>query len=93
MQSIVENRSWARIAAALAILGHLVAAMTYVLVPALIGPPAVTYTLGALWIVLLGLAIYSFSAHPWRSAVLLAVGYVAVQTFVVVGDLYLGWNP
>ena len=93
MQSILENRSWARMAAALAILGHFPAAMTYVLVPMLIGPPAITYTLGAVWIALLGTAIYWFRAHPWRSAVLLAIGFVVVQVFVIFGDRYLGWNP
>ena len=93
MQSIIESRSWAQIVAALAILGHLAAAMTYVLVPMLIGPPAVTYALGAAWIVLLGLAIYWFRGHPWRTVVVLAIGYAVVQVFVIVGDRYLGWNP
>lgn len=92
MQSLIEKASLARVAGLLAILGHLVAAFAYILLPMLVVPFPALYAFWATWVIILGASIWWLRRHPWRSFVLPLVGLVLVVAAVSLGERFLGWT-
>jgi len=93
MQSIVGNQTVARVVATIAIVGHLLALLLYVLAPGLVAPARVVYGFAAAWVIVLALAVFWYRRHPWRSTVVVAVGAVLAQLVRVYGEQSLGWEP
>lgn len=92
MRSMRANRTVAKVVGALALVGHLVAALLYILLPGLVVPYPALYAFQAAWVVVLAFAIWWLRDHPWRSAVIVVLGVVLVSVVRVLGEQYLGWR-
>jgi hypothetical protein len=85
-------RTWPHLAGALGIVGQILAAFQFVLVPALTVPPPATYLFVVAWFILLGLAIAWWRHHPWRSVLVPVVSIPAVILILALGERLLGWS-
>lgn len=92
MRAIKENRSLARVAGALGLVGHLAAAILYILVPGLIVPVPAFYAFLAAWLIILVVTIAWIRSHPWRSAGLPIAGAAVVSIALMLGRDNLGWR-
>jgi len=92
MRSIKENRSLAKAAGAFGLIGHIAAAILYILVPGLIVPVPAFYAFLAAWLIVLGATIWWLRIHPWRSAVVPIVGAAVVSIALILGRDNLGWR-
>ena len=92
MTSVVDNRSVARAAGVVGIVGHLAAATLYLLLPGLEVPYPALYGFQAAWVSVLIVSIWSFRNHPWRSVVIPIVGVIAAVVVRILGEQYLGWR-
>lgn len=92
MQSIRENQAAARVVGVVALVGHLVAALLYIVLPGLEVPYPALYLFQGAWVVVLVLALWSLREHPWRSAVIVVAGAVVVTVVRIFGEQYLGFR-
>ena len=92
MTTMIQNRSVARIAGVLGLVGHLLAVVLYVILPGLEVPKPELYAFWAAWLVVLGATVWWLRAHPWRSALLPLIGAVLVSLVRILGEQYLGWR-
>jgi hypothetical protein len=92
MTSISENRSVARAAGVLAILGHLLAAFLYIVFPGLEVEYPTLFAFQAAWLIVLVVAVWWLRAHPWRSVGLVLAGAVLVNVARILGEQYLGFH-
>ena len=92
MRSIKENPSLAKAAGALGLVGHLAAAILYILVPGLIVPVPAFYAFLAAWLIILVVTIWWLRSHPWRSAGLPVAGAAVVSIALILGRDNLGWR-
>jgi hypothetical protein len=92
MESNVANRRIARAVGILGLVGHLLAAFLYIVFPGLEVPYPALYLFQAAWVVVLALALWWFRDHPWRSALLVIAGAVAVTVVRILGEQYLGFR-
>lgn len=92
MRSIIQNRSVARIAGVLGLVGHLLAVLLYVILPGLEVPKPELYAFWGAWLVVLGATVWWLRSHPWRSALLPLIGAVLVSVVRILGEQYLGWR-
>jgi hypothetical protein len=76
----------------LAILGHVLAFVLYVVLPGLEVPYPELYGFQAAWLVVLALGLYWLRAHPGRTVVLVVLGAAAVTIVRILGEQYLGWR-
>ena len=92
MESIAANRRVARAVGILSVIGHLLAAFLYIVLPGLEVPYPGLYLFQAAWVVVLALVLWWFRGHPWRSAVLVFAGAVVVTVVRILGEQYLGFR-
>lgn len=92
MRSISQNSTVGKAIGVLALVGHLAAALLYIVLPGLVVPYPALYAFQAAWVIVLALAIWWLRGHPWRSAVLVVAGAVVVSVVRVLGEQYLGWR-
>jgi hypothetical protein len=92
MRSITANSTVAKTVGVLALVGHVVAGLLYIILPGLEVPYPALYAFQAAWVIVLALAIWWLRYHPWRSALLVVVGAVLVSVVRVLGEMYLGWR-
>jgi hypothetical protein len=89
---MVENRSIARAAGIVGIVGHLAAVLLYVILPGLeVSYPAL-YAFQAAWLIVLAASIWWLRAHPWRSAVVPLIGVFVASVARILGEQSLGWR-
>ena len=76
----------------LGIVGQVLSAFSFILVPALTVPPPATYIFPVAWFILLGLAIAWWRDHPWRSFLIPILAMPVVTIIYGVGARFLGWT-
>lgn len=91
MRSIVENAMLARVAGVLGVLGHLVAAIFYLLLPGLVVPFPALYAFWGAWAIILAASLWWLRGQPWRSLVVPLVGLPAAIGTRLLGERLLGW--
>ena len=92
MKAIIQNRTVARTAGVLGLVGHLVAVLLYVILPGLEVPKPELYAFWAAWLIVLGATVWWLRSHPWRSAFLPLIGAVLVTVIRIYGEQHLGWR-
>lgn len=92
MAGITRNRTLGQAAGAAGIVAQLAAAYFFVLYPALIVPPPITYVFVAAWLVLVVLAIAWWRRHPWRSFLVPVISVPIVWLVLQFGIRSLGWS-
>ena len=92
MRSIIQNKTVARAAGTVGILGHLVAAIVYIVLPSLEVPYRALFVFEAAWVIVLIVSVWWLRANPWRSAVVPLVGVCLAGAARVLGEQYLGWR-
>ena len=92
VRSIIENRSVARAAGIVGVLGHLVAVIVYIVLPGLEVPYPALFVFEAAWVIVLIVSIHWLREHPWRSAIVPLVGVVLAGVVRVLGEHYLDWR-
>jgi hypothetical protein len=92
VRSIIENRSVARAAGIVGVLGHVIAVVVYIVLPGLEVTYPTLFVFEAAWVIVLVLSIAWLRDHPWQSAVVPLVGVVLAWLVRVLGEQYLGWR-
>jgi ABC-type Fe3+-siderophore transport system permease subunit len=80
------------IGAVLAVIGHVVASLCYVLLPGIEVPFPALYGFWVAWIAVFVLALYWLRGHPWRTVTLVVIGVVAVNAVRMFGEQQFGWR-
>jgi hypothetical protein len=93
METVVRNRTLARVAGAVGIIGQVAAAYVFLLYPALTVPSPANYVFFVAWVVLVGLAITWWRSHPWRSFLVPITSVPVAGLLLAAGTQYLGWRP
>jgi len=92
MNSITLSRSATKAIGVLALIGHLLAALLYIVFPGLEVPYPGLYLFQAAWVVVLVLAVWWLRNHPLRSAALVLAGAALVTVVRIFGEQYLGFH-
>jgi len=92
VRSIIENRSVARAAGIVGVLGHLVAVIVYIVLPGLEVPYPALFVFEAAWVIVLIVSIYSLRDHPWRSVIVPLLGGRRTIKKKILGEHYLDWR-
>lgn len=93
METVIGNRTLARVAGAAGIAGQIAAAYFFLLAPLLTVPSPENYLFAIAWVVLVGFAIGWWRHHPWRSFLVPIVSVPAVWLVLEIGYASLGWGP
>lgn len=93
MESVIGNRTAARVAGAVGIAGQVAAAYVFLLYPALTVPSPANYVFFVAWFVLVGLAITWWRSHPWRSFLVPIISVPVAVLLLATGTRFLGWRP
>ena len=93
MESLIDNRTLARAAGAVGIVGQFLGAYVFILYPALTVPSPFNYAFFVAWFVLVGLAIAWWRSHAWRSFLVPIVSIPVAVFLLAVGTRLLGWRP
>ena len=92
MQSIIENTALARLVGVIGVIGHVAAAFVYILLPALTVPFPAFYAFFAAWVIVLLASIWWLRRHPWRSLVVVLIGFALAVGALILGERLLGWT-
>ena len=92
MRSITENRSLARVAGVLGVVGHLAASIFYLVLPGLVVTFPTLYAFWLAWAIVLGASIWWLRSHPWRSFGIPLLGLGLDAGAIYLGERFLGWT-
>jgi len=92
MSSIGENRTVARAVGVVAVVGHLLASVLYIVFPGLEVEYPTLFAFQAAWVFVLVVAVWWLRDHPWRSVVIVLVGAVLVNVARIIGEQYFGFH-
>jgi hypothetical protein len=93
MESLIANRTLARVAGVAGIAGQLASAYVFVLYPALSVPSPANYGFFGAWFVLVAMAVAWWRHHPWRSFMLPIASVPVAALVLAAGSRLLGWAP